>query len=334
MAFTQPIIGSDIEPNSIERIHLADNSVGPSEIGPDSIETVHVSSSAITAPKIAAYAITAAKLAVDALDFWTARGMRLVSGSLETNDAPLLGVKVADDAIRIYDTTKKLVAQLSAIGGSSDLFVDHIWIKNVLFSLNETINEFTISIASYRASIALGMGSTALNRDNLLIAMNDSANSIVLSVKDILNRIVVDRNAVRIVANALRITSSNVYWESDITVSQWDEAQPFFIDANNKMCQWGRAPRRPIKRTVQIPANTKINAGAYWQTAVTYSATMPDGSPNLVLANLASFPGGSAYLVPRVNNITDTSCLLRVVNTGTSAITITSALDVVVAIIP
>ena len=325
MAFTQPIIGSDIEPNSIERIHLADNSVGPSEIGPDSIETVHVSSSAITAPKIAAYAITAAKLAVNALDFWTARGMRLVSGSLETNGDPLLGVKVADDAIRIYDTAKRLVAQLSSTVGSSDLFVDHIWIKNILFSLNESINEFSIYNAAYKASIKLGMGSTALDRSNLLIAMNEAANNIILSIKDTLTEIRLESSGVRLIGDV---------YMSNLPESPWNSATPIIPDSNGRLFKWTRAPQRPLYTTFNIPSGTVIAAGNYYQKTVTYSANMPDGTPNLIIANLASYPGGSSYLVPRVNNISATSAVVRIVNVGGTSTTLSGALGVGVSIIP
>ena len=333
MAFTQPIIGSDIESNSIERIHLADNSVGPSEIGPDSIESVHVSNSAITAPKIAAYAVTAAKLAVEALDFWTARGMRLVSGSLETNDDPLLGVKVADDAIRIYDTAKRLVAQLSSTIGSSDLFVDHIWIKNVLFSLNESINEFSLYNAAYDASIKLGMGSTALDRSNLLIAMNQSANNIILSIKNVLTEIRLESGGVRIIGDMIRLSSGTVYM-SDLPESAWNAVTPIFSDSNGRLFKWTRAPQRPLYTTFSIPNGTVIAAGNYYQKTVTYSANMPDGTPNLIIANLASYPGGSSYLVPRVNNISATSAVVRIVNVGSASTTLSGALGVGVSIIP
>lgn len=141
----------------------------------------------------------------NALDFWTARGMRLVSGSLETNGDPLLGVKVADDVIRIYDTAKRLVAQLSSTIGSSDLFVDHIWIKNVLFSLNESINEFSLYNAAYDASIKLGMGSTALDRSNLIIALNEASNNIILSIKNALTQIRLESGGVRLIGDMIRL---------------------------------------------------------------------------------------------------------------------------------
>ena len=357
MAFSRPVIAGDIEPNSILRIHLDNNAVGSDEladdsvtnskiapgavssleIGPDSITETHVSDTAITTPAIAAYAITAAKLAVTALDFWVAKGMRLISASLETNASTNRGVKIDDDKVTVYNnSTGAVAAQLSSTAGSSDLFVDHVWIKNVLMSINETINEFSIYSAFYNASIRLGLGATALLRKYGTFSINDSAQNAILSVMNaagtVLHSIVLDSQAIRLKGNRLNIEPDNVYLEGTLPTSIWQRATPLMIDGSGKVHLWNYAPQRTFSTTVTVPTGTVIAAGAYWQATASFSVTHPGDGVRAVWCNMPNFPNGSARLVPRINSATNSSAIVRVVNTGTTSTTLSGALTVEVFI--
>lgn len=155
MAFTKPIDSLDIEPGSIERIHLTNNVIGPDELAPDSvtsdaiasgavtpseiannaIQSTHISDNAITTPalatnavianKIAANAITSAKIAADAIT------TNLLSANAITAKHTIVGARHttaltgsrtefnADGLFKYRDNGEEVINTV-AIGGSSD----------------------------------------------------------------------------------------------------------------------------------------------------------------------------------------------------------------------
>ena len=115
-------------PNSLEWSSLTNiPNVWPNGLKPNSITETEISDDSITSPKIAAYAITAGKLSVDALDFWVAKGMRLISGLIETDEDANKGLKIDSSGLRLYNTASQLVASfLVGADNYANLFVKYL----------------------------------------------------------------------------------------------------------------------------------------------------------------------------------------------------------------
>lgn len=332
MAFTQPIDGRDIDPNSIERIHIAPNAVGAEELADDSIENTHISDNAITTPKLAANAITADKIEANAIG-----AKHTITGAkFQTNELTERGVKIIDDAINMYDmATGKLVAALQAVAGVGDLFLDHIWLPDSTW-LGRLANNAAIRLSSalYDAYIEMGLNSTAIKRSGSIFAMNDSVNNLILSI--------IGGPDITLTPNEIQLKgkvthSQDTYFNGEnnyltaIPTSLWRHGvKPLFRDSSGKIYEWGNAPSRVVTGAKSIPAFT-LAAGAVRDEVVNMSATA-NRDPDWADARFANGPGGASWLTCNVIGWTTNAVTVRIANTYSSSVTLSGALNVSAAI--
>ena len=342
MAFTQPIDGRDIDPNSIERIHLAPNAVGSTELSNDAVESTHISDNAITTPKLAANSVPADVLAANAVDTATLAANAITSkhtitgAKFQTSALVERGVKIIDDAINMYDmATGKLLAALQAVSGVGDLFLDHIWLPDSVWIGKVGSDAVTrISSAFYDAYIELGLGSTAIKRAGSIIAMNDSVNNLILSI--------IGGPDITLTPNEIQLRGKvshsqdtyfngvNNYFTAIPTSLFRHGVKPLFIDANGRIFEWENAPSRVVTGSKSVAAFT-IASGAVRNEVVNMSATA-NRTPDWADARFANGPGGASWLTCNVVSWTTNTVTVRIANTYSSSITLSGALNLSAAI--
>ena len=124
-------------PNSLEWSSLTNiPNVWPNGLKPGSITETEILDGSIKSPKIAAYAVTAGKMSTDALDFWVAQGMRLISSLIETTSIVNRGIKLTSNYLKAWNNSGVETFSLDAATGL-------LTVKNV------TVNNGTITGAKF-----------------------------------------------------------------------------------------------------------------------------------------------------------------------------------------
>lgn len=154
-------------PNSLEWSSLTNiPNAWPNGLKPDSITETEILDGSIKSPKIAAYAVTAGKMSTDALDFWVAQGMRLISSLIETTSIVNRGIKLTSNYLKAWNNSGEETFSLDANTGL-------LTVKNV------TVNNGTITGAKFVQQQSGSPNNTVTIENRELVFTRDDEGSAV-----------------------------------------------------------------------------------------------------------------------------------------------------------
>lgn len=282
---------------TITRVELAPL-VGGTIIEPGGIDTPHLKS--------------------DAID-----GMTITGATIQTVVTANRGVKIDTAGLRAYDNSGNLTVQLTGTGGTiKGLNIEGGMVTGATVRTNSTGTRAQLvdNAVSWYSNGVLIAELFQVGEGLRMLAGQTGFQSDIMVSKDV--DITSDQHIrLRPTAMNAQAGTGRVIIQYDLPVSQWESAEVLFLDANGVLYKWGNAPQRPVVANGTVPAGTAIAPGNFYNLTLYYSVTR---TPRAVLSDIASFPAGSGYLTTRVASWSASSCLVRVVNTGTSTYTVPS----------